>query len=144
MSAHIGRNKGRSVSSKLSFWKNRLCYNVIRHHEDYDPANKTRLGKECLILQDADRLDALGAIGIARCFYTSSRLGVQLGTPSDIHRTTKHYRIEHVTPAIQHFYEKLLQLKDGMNTAYAKELAQGRHDFMVEYLERFRREWRGL
>lgn len=97
---------------------------VIRYHEDYDFRKKgAKLSKECQILQDADRLDALGAIGIGRCFYTTSSLNYPFGTPDDMKRLKEDYSISQITPAIQHFYTKLLNLKDAMNTEYAKKLA---------------------
>jgi len=117
---------------------------IIRHHEDYDFQNKKQLlSQECLVFQDADRLDALGAIGIARCFYTSASLGCPLGTPEDMHKLEERYTVGQLTPAIQHFYQKLLHLKESMNTKYARQLAQKRHDFLVEFLKRFKLEWNG-
>ena len=74
------------------------------------------------IVQDADRLDALGAIGIARTFAYGGKHGRSL------------------EGSIEHFYEKLLLLKDEMNTQAAKEVAQGRHAFLEQFLEQFRRE----
>ncbi len=121
-----------------------LVVDVVRHHEDYDFREKgAKLPKECRIFQDADRLDALGAIGIARCFYTSASLGNPLGTPDDMHPLDEHYHVGQLTSSIQHFYTKLLHLKDMMNTEYAKKLAQGRHDFLSEFLRRFKLEWDG-
>jgi uncharacterized protein len=117
---------------------------VIRQHEDYDFGKKEKsLSKECLIFQDADRLDALGAIGIARCFFTTSSLGYPLGTPDDMHELDEPHHIGQITPAIQHFYTKLLKLKGNMNTEYARQIAQGRHDVMVKFLRRFKLEWEG-
>ncbi|KHO47774.1 MAG: hypothetical protein QT00_C0002G0436 [archaeon GW2011_AR5] len=113
---------------------------AIRHHEDY---SGRKLSKECLILQDADRLDAIGAIGIARCFYTTALLGYPFGTPEEMRPLEKKYHIGQITPAIQHFYTKLVHLKKNMNTPYAKKLAQERHDFMLEFLRRFKMEWEG-
>jgi uncharacterized protein len=116
---------------------------VIRRHEDYGYHEKSKLSKECLIFQDADRLDALGAIGIGRCFYTSASLGYPFGTPDDMHKLDEAYHIGQLTPAIQHFYTKLLDLKNDMNTEYATHFARERHDFMVEFLRRFGLEWKG-
>ena len=117
---------------------------AIRHHEDYDFGKKgPKLSKECQILQDADRLDALGAIGIGRCFYTSAKLDKDFGTPDDMERLEEDYHIGQVNSAVQHFYTKLLNLKDAMNTEYARKLAKERHDFMVEFLRRLKSEWSG-
>jgi uncharacterized protein len=117
---------------------------AIRHHEDYDFRKKgAKLSKECQILQDADRLDALGAIGIGRCFYTSAKLNQPFGTLDGMNRLKEDYHIGQITSAITHFYTKLLNLKDSMNTEYARKLAQERHDFMVEFLDRLKSEWSG-
>jgi uncharacterized protein len=82
------------------------------------------------IVQDADRIDALGAIGIARCFATSCKLGQVIFNPDD--PKGKH--------AIGHFYEKLLRLKEKMNTATGREIAEERHVFLTNFLEQFLRE----
>ncbi len=97
------------------------------------------------IVQDADRLDALGAIGIARCFATGSRLGNPIHIPGlkPIHHNSfEEYKTKRTT-SINHFYEKLLLLKDRMNTETGRRLAEGRHKYMEEYLERFFKEWEG-
>jgi uncharacterized protein len=114
---------------------------VVMHHEDY--TDGSHLSIECQILQDADRLDALGAIGIARCFYTTACLNEPLGTPEDMHRLEEDYHIGQITSAVRHFYTKLLNLKNSMNTDYGRKLAQERHDFMLEFLDRFKLEWKG-
>lgn len=94
------------------------------------------------IVQDADRLDALGAIGIARTFAYSGAKGTIIHNPEleFPHFSQMDYRSSNKT-AIYHFYEKLLKLKDLMNTSYAKELAEKRHQFMEEYLRQFYNEW---
>lgn len=97
------------------------------------------------VVQDADRLDALGAIGIARCFATSSNMKLPIYDP-DIkpkpHDSFEEYKTRR-TSAINHFYEKLLLLKGMMNTESGKRMAEGRHEFMEEFLERFYGEWEG-
>jgi len=100
---------------------------------------------EAQVVQDADRLDALGAIGIARTFAFSGARGREMYDPSLPPReqmTREEYRNGRST-TINHFYEKLFKLKDLMNTSYGKELAQRRHEYMVQFVEQFKQEWEG-
>ncbi|SDX98354.1 HD domain-containing protein [Thermoactinomyces sp. DSM 45892] len=97
------------------------------------------------VVQDADRLDALGAIGIARVMAYSGHTARPIHDPSIPVRdqmTVAEYRSNRGT-AITHFYEKLLKLKDLMNTDYGRHMAEGRHKVMEEYLEQFYAEWDG-
>ena len=100
---------------------------------------------EFQIVQDADRLDALGAIGIARAFAYGGKTGRSLHDPSAEPRenlaTPQAYGVSDST--IQHFYEKLLLLKDLMNTKAARAIAQERHKFVELFLEQFLAEWEG-
>ncbi|MDP9081380.1 MAG: HD domain-containing protein [Bacteroidota bacterium] len=91
------------------------------------------------IVQDADRLDALGAIGIARAFNYGGFKGREIYNPEiepNLTMTKEEYKNTNA-PSINHFYEKLLLLKDKMNTATGKKLAEQRHDFMLGYLDQF-------
>lgn len=100
---------------------------------------------EAQIVQDADRLDAIGAIGIARCFtYAGSKGDVIFNPELSVREsmTEKEYR-EGPSSAVHHFYEKLLKLKDLMNTETAKQIAEERHAFMEDFLIQFFKEWEG-
>ena len=94
------------------------------------------------IVQDADRLDAIGAIAIARTFVYSGahQRPIYTGEPLDV--LEKAHDLEDT--AIGHFYEKLLTLSDTLHTPEAREIAKGRHEFMKEYLTQFFAEWEGL
>ena len=106
---------------------------------------KQKLSLEGKVVQDADRLDAIGAIGIARVMCYSGSTGRSIHKPEMKPRenlTPEEYRNGEST-AIMHFYEKLLKLKDLMNTKYGNELAKGRHEFLELYLKQFYAEWDG-
>jgi len=98
------------------------------------------------VVQDADRLDALGAIGIARTFNYGGFKNREMYNPEiapNLNMTKEEYR-NSTAPTINHFYEKLLLLKDRMNTATGKQMAENRHQFMVLFLDEFYAEWDGL
>lgn len=100
---------------------------------------------EAEIVQDADRLDALGAIGIARTFAFGGKKGHPIYDPGLTARedmTLEEYRSGN-SSSINHFYEKLLKLKDKMNTKQAKKLAEERQSYMEDFLEQFYSEWNG-
>jgi len=97
------------------------------------------------VIQDADRLDALGAIGIARTFNYGGFKGRALYDPEvkpDLGMSKAAYKSSSA-PTINHFYEKLLLLKDRMNTQTGRQIAAARHKYMEEYLIQFNKEWNG-
>lgn len=101
--------------------------------------------KELEIVQDADRLDALGAIGIARTFNYGGFKNRALYNPNiqpNMSMNKEAYKNSE-SPTLNHFYEKLLLLKDKMNTETGKKIAQKRHDFMITFLAQFYAEWDG-
>lgn len=108
--------------------------------------NASFTSNELAIVQDADRLDAIGAIGIARTFnYGGFKnrplydpdIAPQMGMSKEAYKSN-------VSPTINHFYEKLLLLKDRMNTPTGKAMAQERHSYMERFLAQFYAEWEGI
>jgi uncharacterized protein len=139
--------------SQIAFnflWKNDVDREIIEHvqsiikHISYkggfpqDQINSI----EFQIVQDADRLDALGAIGIARAFNYGgfkNRPIYDASIPLQEYKDSKAYH-KSDAPTINHFHEKLLKLKDLINTSTGKQIAEERHDYMVDFLARFQRE----
>ena len=123
--------------------------NIIRYisfKNSFDKKRNKFTSKELEVVQDADRLDAIGAIGIARCFNYGGFKSRALYNPEispNLDMSKEEYKNSNA-PTINHFYEKLLLLKDKMNTSSGKKIALSRHDFMVEYLNQFYSEWNGI
>jgi uncharacterized protein len=113
---------------------------IIRHISFKSGFDKKAFqSKELDIVQDADRLDAIGAIGIARAFSYGGFKGREIFNPEiapNLNMTKEEYK-NSAAPGINHFYEKLLLLKDKMNTITGKQLAEQRHHFMELYLQQF-------
>ncbi len=120
---------------------------AIINNISYKGGNNTRTlsSIELDVVQDADRLDAIGAIGIARTFNYGGFKNHKIYDPSvpvNMNMTKEEYK-KSSAPTLNHFYEKLLLLKDLMNTASGKKIAQQRHDYMQGFLDQFYREWNG-
>ena len=115
----------------------------ISYKNSLDPNASTFTSPELQVVQDADRLDAIGAIGIARTFNYGGFKNRELYTPAippNLNQSKEAYK-KSAAPTINHFYEKLLLLKDKMNTQTGKEMAAQRHQFMLNFLEQFYAEW---
>ena len=121
--------------------------NIIKHisfKNSLDGHSKFS-SKELEVIQDADRLDAIGAIGIARCFNYGGFKNRPLYDPDikpNLNMSKEEYKTS-FSPTINHFYEKLLLLKSQMNTKTGKQIAEKRHQFMEMYLKQFYAEWNG-
>ncbi len=97
------------------------------------------------VIQDADRLDAIGAIGIARTFNYGGHKNREIYNSEikpNLNMTKEEYKNSNA-PTLNHFYEKLLLLKDRMNTKTGKEMANHRHKFIEQFLDEFHKEWDG-
>jgi uncharacterized protein len=122
---------------------------IIKHisfKNSFDKQTKKFTSKELEVVQDADRLDAIGAIGIARCFNYGGFKNRALYDPEifpDLNMTKEAYK-KSTAPTLNHFYEKLVLLKDKMNTITGKKIANNRHQFMEIYLQQFYDEWNGI
>ncbi len=120
--------------------------NIIKHIS-FRGGNHTQgfYSPELAVVQDADRLDAMGAIGIARAFNYGGYKNRELHNPAlkpDLQMTNATYK-KNTGPTINHFYEKLLRLKDRMNTPTGKTIAKQRHRYMEGFLQHFFNEWEG-
>lgn len=135
--------KGQQISEKESTHIVNIIANVSFKGGN---TKNTFHSKELDVVQDADRLDAMGAIGIARTFNYGGFKNRKIYDPSilpQLHMTPPEYKASSA-PTINHFYEKLLLLQDKMHTETAKKIAQERHHFMEQFLEQFYAEWNGI
>jgi len=123
---------------------NHIC-NIIENISFKGAGVKNKIKtKEGMIVQDADRLDVLGAIGIARAFAYGGFKQREIYNPSvkiKFHKSFNEYKKAKST-SINHFYEKLLLIKDRLNTKTAKKIARERHKFLEDYLKQFFKEWK--
>ncbi|NTW30514.1 MAG: HD domain-containing protein [Candidatus Moranbacteria bacterium] len=122
----------------------RICH-CIEFHEEYDfsEAGKTVQDIETLVLQDADNLDAIGAIGIGRTFTFGGAHGVTMWDPEKPFDREHFDESEKDQSTIHHFHSKLFRLKDNMNTETGKRLAEHRHEIMESFVREFLAEWEG-
>jgi uncharacterized protein len=147
ISAQEGQNKLRNFLERIQLSADHsLKIMEVINSISYRGGEKKSLPSwEAKIVQDADRLDALGAIGIARTFAFGGKKGQPIYHPEYTIReqmTIEEYR-NGKSSSIHHFYEKLLLLKDLLNTDTAKRMADDRHRFMEEFLQQFYQEWNG-
>jgi uncharacterized protein len=150
-------NGDETIGPKIAreFLKNQQVNNSVIEHVENIISNISYKGgnfeqkfnsPELEVVQDADRLDAIGAVGISRCFNYGGFKNRPLYNPEiapKLDQTKEEYKNSEA-PTINHFYEKLLLLKDKMNTTSGKKIAQERHQYMETFLEQFYNEWNGL
>lgn len=144
----IGPRKTREFLTSLNVDESIIVHveNIVRHISFRGGAHVQEFtSPEMHVVQDADSLDAVGAIGIARTFNYGGHIQRKIYNPEvlpNLHMTAEEYK-QSITTTINHFYEKLLLLKDRMNTETGKRMAQHRHEFMEAYLDEFYKEWEG-
>ena len=148
---NIGPEKAKNFLKKQKVDKEIINHviNIIKHisfKNSFDKKRNKFTSKELEVVQDADRLDAIGAIGIARCFNYGGFKNRALYNPEispNLEMSKEEYKNSDA-PTINHFYEKLLLLKDRMNTTSGKKIAANRHVYMEKFLNQFYEEWDGL
>ena len=144
----IGPKKARDFLNREKVPEDVIAHVIkIIENISFKGGNKKQqfFSNELAVVQDADRLDALGAIGIARCFNYGGYKNRKLYDPEikpNLNMSPEVYKASD-SPTINHFYEKLLLLKDKMNTKTGKKIAQKRHEYMKGFLEQFYGEWEG-
>ena len=148
---NIGPEKAKNFLKKQKVDKEIINHviNIIKHisfKNSFDKKRNKFTSKELEVVQDAARLDAIGAIGIARCFNYGGFKNRALYNPEispNLEMSKEEYKNSDA-PTINHFYEKLLLLKDTMNTTSGKKIAANRHVYMEKFLNQFYEEWDGL
>jgi uncharacterized protein len=139
--------KIKSILDKISLKdeQKKKILHCIEFHEEYDFSKKGKTVRdiETLILQDADNLDAIGAVGIGRTFAFGGANGLTMWIPEKPFDRQTYDESKNDPSTIHHFYSKLLKLKNNMNTETGREAAKGRHEFMKSFLGEFFNEWKG-
>lgn len=136
--------EAKNILNKLGFPEDKIS-DVLHCIEVHDNYNFTKEGNqaetiEAKIIQDADNLDGLGAIGIARTFAFGGKHSSPMWDGQKVN--SEFYENENINRnSIQHFYEKLLKLRENMNTKTAKEMAKVKHEFTKEFIDQFIKEW---
>ncbi|WP_243387561.1 HD domain-containing protein [Bacillus kexueae] len=144
----VGPRLAREWMTSLPIEEERIAHicSIIEHLSFKGAGTKSVMNTlEGMIVQDADRLDAIGAIGIGRAFAYGGFAHQEMYNPTfepTYHQTFEEYK-KAKTTTIHHFYEKLLLLKDRMNLPSSKAIAEKRHAYMVDFLEQFLNEWNG-
>ena len=144
----IGPKKARDFLNREKVPEDVIAHVIkIIENISFKGGNKKQqfFSNELAVVQDADRLDALGAIGIARCFNYGGYKNRKLYDPDikpNLNMTPEEYKNSN-SPTINHFYEKLLLLKNKINTTTGKQIAENRHLYMESFLAQFYGEWNG-
>ena len=147
----IGPKKAREFLMRQNVNSKTIAHvvRIIKHisyKNSLEKGGEKFTSKELEVVQDADRIDAIGAIGIARCFNYGGFKNRALYNPEispNLTMTKEEYK-KSDAPTINHFYEKLLLLKDQMNTKTGQKIAVKRHRYMEQFLEQFYAEWKGI
>lgn len=138
LSSQMAADKAQEILMNTNFAKSKIeCVKhcIISHSFS---ANIKPLTLEAKIIQDADRMEAIGAIGLARCFYVSGLMNRSLFNSDD--PFAKNRELDDLEYAVDHFYKKLLLIKDSMQTEGAKKIASSRHNTLIKFLENLKSE----